>query len=82
MNHSSNTAYTMNVNFVGTKPVSATMTVIGDTAAGFLTQNTADNPNAIVSTTSAVPANKIKADHLEGISFPAHSMTVIKLHGN
>ncbi len=82
LNHSADTAYTMNVNLVGARPLSATMTVIGGTAAGFLTQNTPDNPAAIMPVTSAVPPGKIKADRLEGITFPAHSMTVIKLHGN
>lgn len=82
LNHSTGTAYNVNVNFVGTNLVSATTTVIGDTASGFLAQNTAGNPAAITPVTNPVPPGKIKSDHLEGITFPAHSMTVIQIHGN
>ncbi|RIK25405.1 MAG: hypothetical protein DCC52_11295 [Chloroflexi bacterium] len=81
LNHSADSAYTLNINLVGTKPTSATTTVIGDTAAGFLTQNTATNPEAVAPVTSAVPAGKIKNNQLTGMTFPAHSMTVIKLQG-
>ncbi len=82
MNHSADTAITSNINLVGTTPVSATATVIGDTATGFLAQNTPANPNAIGPTTTAIPSGQIKSDHLENINFPAHSMTVIKVVGN
>jgi len=81
LNHSADSAYTLNINLVGTKAKSATTTVIGDTAAGFLTQNTATNPEAVAPVTSAVPAGKIKSNQLTGMTFPAHSMTVIKLQG-
>lgn len=82
LNHSTDTSYNVDVNFVGTKPLSATTTVIGDTASGFLAQNTAGNPAAVTPVTNTVPSGKIKSDHLEGITFPAHSMTVIQVHGN
>ncbi len=81
LNHSADSAYTLNVNFIGTQPKSATATRLGDTAAGFLTQNTAANPFAIAPVTSAIPAGKIKTNRLEAITFPAHSMTVIQLQG-
>jgi alpha-L-arabinofuranosidase len=80
-NHSTNTPLTTNINFIGTTPVSATTTVIGDTAPSFLTQNTPDNPTAIALTTAPLPEVAISSNSLTGIVFPAHSLTVIQLQG-
>jgi hypothetical protein len=80
-NHSTNTPLTTNINFMGTTPVSATATVIGGTAPSFLAQNTPANPNAIAPTTAPLPEVAIRGNSLTGVTFPAHSMTVIKLQG-
>ncbi|MBI4670801.1 MAG: hypothetical protein HY741_03920 [Chloroflexi bacterium] len=80
-NHSTTTTYTVKVKFVGTTLVSGNKTVIGDTAASFLTQNTTDAPNAVGPTTTQIPAAQIKKSTLSGMVFPAHSLTMSQLTG-
>lgn len=81
LNHSGTSAVVSDVNLKGAVPLSGTLTTVGDTAVDFQTQNSADNPTAIRSTTDAIPTAKIKTNKLEAITFPAHSLTVIKLQG-
>jgi alpha-L-arabinofuranosidase len=80
-NHSGTSAYVSDVNLNGMVPVSGTITTVGDTAVDFQSQNSADNPMAIHKTTDVIPAAKIKTNKLEAMTFPAHSLTVINLHG-
>lgn len=79
-NHST-AALPANVKFIGTILVSGNTTVVGDTAASFLSENTADNPTAISPTTTQIPAAQVKQSTLSGMVFPAHSLTVIQLDG-
>lgn len=80
-NHNTTTPMTANIKLVGAKPVGATITDIGGTAASFLTQNTSDNPNAIAPSVTSLPLSQVKNDTLSAITFPPHSMSVIKIQG-
>lgn len=80
-NHSTTNAQTADVKIIGAVPVSARATVIGDTAASFLSMNTASVPDLIAPVTTDITAGQVKKDRLAAITFPAHSLTVIRFDG-
>jgi alpha-L-arabinofuranosidase len=78
-NHDDVNARTANIRVEGRTLKQATFTQVGHTASSFLTQNTPENPNAIVPEAGSVPGTMLKGDSIKGYSFPPHSLTVFTI---
>lgn len=78
-NHDAVNSIVADIRFLGGSPRRATFTQIGHTAASFLTQNTPENPNAIVPEAGVVSGANTDRERINNYVFPPHSVTVFKI---